>query len=163
VVERVLRGEELERPEGCAILNCADERLAELLAATLRVRETAFGRRVKVCILRNAQSGVRSRTGTRRLGARATPIRPGSLSCPCLRERRRAVKRRFNAERARSALGISTAFYQFKSVTLFTERVHNLAEADAAPYDPRVRFPSGSKPTWAVSSYYPRCRICLAA
>jgi biotin synthase len=47
VVERVLRGEELERPEGRAILNCPDERLAELLAATLRVRETAFGRRVK--------------------------------------------------------------------------------------------------------------------
>src|SRR6266852_549093 len=83
VVERVLAGEELERPEGHAILNCPAERLAELLAATLRVCETAFGRRVKVCILRNAQSGVRSRTGTRRLGARATPIRPGRLSCPC--------------------------------------------------------------------------------
>jgi len=77
VVERVLRGEELERPEGRAILNCPDERLAELLAATLRVREAAFGRRVKICILRNAQSGVRSRTGTCRLGARATPIRHG--------------------------------------------------------------------------------------
>ena len=58
VVERVLAGEELERPEGHAILNCPDERLAELLAATLQVREAAFGRRVKVCILRNAQSGI---------------------------------------------------------------------------------------------------------
>ena len=58
VVERVLAGEELERPEGHAILNCPDERLAELLAATRQVREAAFGRRVKVCILRNAQSGI---------------------------------------------------------------------------------------------------------
>ena len=58
VVERVLAGEELERPEGHAILNCPDGRLAELLAVTLRVREAAFGRRVKVCILRNAQSGI---------------------------------------------------------------------------------------------------------
>ncbi len=58
VVERVLAGEELKRPEAHAILNCPDERLADLLAATLRVREAAFGRRVKVCILRNAQSGI---------------------------------------------------------------------------------------------------------
>src|SRR6266478_8924576 len=58
VAERMLAAEESERPEGRAILNCPDERLAELLAATLRVRETAFGRRVKVCILRNAQSGI---------------------------------------------------------------------------------------------------------
>ncbi len=33
------------------------------------------------------------------------------------RERRLAVKHRFNVTHARSALGISTAFYQFKSVT----------------------------------------------
>lgn len=58
MVERVLAGAELERPEAHAILNCPDERLAELLAATLKVREAAFGRRVKVCILRNAQSGI---------------------------------------------------------------------------------------------------------
>src|ERR1700730_18409064 len=58
VVERVLTGEELERPEGHAILNCPDEQLAELLAVALRVREAAFGRRVKVCILRNVQSGI---------------------------------------------------------------------------------------------------------
>src|SRR6266852_1395533 len=58
VVERVLAGEELDRPEAHAILNCPDERLAELLAATMRVREAAFERRVKICILRNAQSGI---------------------------------------------------------------------------------------------------------
>ena len=58
MVRRVLAGEELERPAAHAILNCPDERLAQLLAATLQVREAAFGRRVKVCILRNAQSGI---------------------------------------------------------------------------------------------------------
>lgn len=58
VVERVLVGEELPRLEAHAILNCPDVRLPELLAATLRVREVYFGRRVKVCVLRNAQSGI---------------------------------------------------------------------------------------------------------
>jgi biotin synthase len=58
VVERVLAGEELERSQAHAILNCPDDRLPGLLAATRQVREAAFGRRVKVCILRNAQSGI---------------------------------------------------------------------------------------------------------
>src|SRR6266403_2800225 len=58
MAERVLADAELERGEALAILNCPDERLADLLAATLQVREAAFGRRVKVCILRNAQSGI---------------------------------------------------------------------------------------------------------
>jgi biotin synthase len=58
VVERVLAGGELERREARAILRCPDERLPDLLAATLKVRETAFGRRVKICVLRNAQSGI---------------------------------------------------------------------------------------------------------
>jgi biotin synthase len=58
MVERVLAGGELERPQAHAILNCPDEQLPDLLAATLKVREAAFGRRVKVCILRNAQSGI---------------------------------------------------------------------------------------------------------
>jgi len=58
VVKQVLARQELDRPEAHAILNCPDERLAELLGATLQVREATFGRRVKVCILRNAQSGI---------------------------------------------------------------------------------------------------------
>lgn len=58
LAERVLRGAELERNEARAILNWPDERLDELLAATLKVREAAFGRRVKICVLRNAQSGI---------------------------------------------------------------------------------------------------------
>lgn len=58
MVGRVLAGEELTRAEAHAVLNCPDDRLGDLLGATLRVREAAFGRRVKVCILRNAQSGI---------------------------------------------------------------------------------------------------------
>jgi len=58
MVADVLAGRELDRPVARAVLNCPDERLGELLAATLKVREAAFGRRVKLCILRNAQSGI---------------------------------------------------------------------------------------------------------
>jgi len=58
MVERVLAGEALDRPEAHAILNCPDNQLAQLLGATRQVREAGFGRRVKICILRNAQSGI---------------------------------------------------------------------------------------------------------
>src|ERR1700686_3044650 len=58
MIERVLADGELERGEALAILNCPDDRLNDLLEMTLKVREAAFGRRVKVCILRNAQSGI---------------------------------------------------------------------------------------------------------
>jgi biotin synthase len=54
----VLEGAELPRPVARAILECPDQRLPDLLAATLKVREAGFGRRVKICILRNAQSGI---------------------------------------------------------------------------------------------------------
>jgi len=58
LVTRVLAGEELSHDAARAILNCPDDQLPRLLAATLKVREAAFGRRVKICILRNAQSGI---------------------------------------------------------------------------------------------------------
>ena len=58
VVATVLAGAELPRDTARALLAWPDDRLAELLAATLKVREAAFGRRVKICILRNAQSGI---------------------------------------------------------------------------------------------------------
>ncbi len=58
VVARALAGVELERRKAQAILNCPDDRLPDLLAATFRVRAAAFGRRVKICVLRNAQSGI---------------------------------------------------------------------------------------------------------
>lgn len=54
----VLAGGELSREEAKAIISCPDERLDDLLRATLKVREAAFGRRVKICMLRNAQSGI---------------------------------------------------------------------------------------------------------
>lgn len=53
-----LAGKELVREAALAILNCPDQRLGDLLSATLKVREARFGRRVKICILRNAQSGI---------------------------------------------------------------------------------------------------------
>lgn len=58
VVADVLSGIEIDRPTAQAILDWSDERLDELLAATLKVREATFGKRVKVCMLRNAQSGI---------------------------------------------------------------------------------------------------------
>ena len=58
MVEEVLAGKEIARETAAAILNCPDARLGDLLAATGRVREAAFGRRVKICMLRNAQSGI---------------------------------------------------------------------------------------------------------
>src|SRR5579884_1229264 len=58
IVADVLDGVELPRPAAAAILDCPDDRLPDLLAATLKVRAASFGRRVKICILRNAQSGI---------------------------------------------------------------------------------------------------------
>lgn len=58
VVAEALAGRELERNAALALLNCPDSRLNDLLAATLKVREAHHGRRVKVCMLRNARSGV---------------------------------------------------------------------------------------------------------
>src|SRR6266851_8697599 len=58
IVEEVLGGAELDRETAAAILNCPDQRLGDLLAATLKVREAGFARRVKLCMLRNARSGI---------------------------------------------------------------------------------------------------------
>jgi biotin synthase len=58
VVTDVLDGQELDRDVARAIVNWPHDRLDDLLRATRRVREAAFGRRVKLCMLRNAQSGV---------------------------------------------------------------------------------------------------------
>src|SRR5712692_9838733 len=58
ITERVLAGETLMREEAAAIINCPDARLSDLLRATRKVREASFGNRVKICMLRNAQSGI---------------------------------------------------------------------------------------------------------
>jgi len=56
--ERSLAGDALTRAEARAVLGAPDERLAELLAAAFTVRERRWGKRVKVCVLQNARSGL---------------------------------------------------------------------------------------------------------
>ncbi len=54
----VLAGGAIERAEARSILAAADDEVPLLLAATARVRERHWGRRVKLCQLRNARSGL---------------------------------------------------------------------------------------------------------
>lgn len=56
--DKSLRGEVLTRDEAHRVLDTPSGELPQLLSATSRVRETYFGRRVKVCVLLNAQSGI---------------------------------------------------------------------------------------------------------
>jgi biotin synthase len=58
LAEKSLRDEILTRDEARAVLEAPESRLEELLAATQRVREAHFGRKVKMCVLLNAQSGI---------------------------------------------------------------------------------------------------------
>lgn len=58
LADQVLAGAELSSAQAHAILGWPDDRLSDLLAATFKVRSAAFGRRVKICMLRNAQSGI---------------------------------------------------------------------------------------------------------
>lgn len=56
--ERALVGEAPTRDEALAILRAPDEDLRDLLWAAFRVREHHWGRSVKLCMLRNARSGL---------------------------------------------------------------------------------------------------------
>lgn len=56
--DRSLAGEVLSRAEAHEVLATPDEELRDLLEAALRVRERRWGRRVKVCVLQNARSGL---------------------------------------------------------------------------------------------------------
>lgn len=58
LAERALAGDALDRDEALAVLRAPDEDLRPLLLAAFRVRERHFGRRVKLCMLRNARSGL---------------------------------------------------------------------------------------------------------
>src|SRR3712207_5408959 len=58
LADKSLSGETLTQDEAHAVLDTPADTLDELLGATLRVRERHFGRRVKVCVLLNAQSGI---------------------------------------------------------------------------------------------------------
>jgi biotin synthase len=56
--EQVLAGGGLERAQAAAILSAPDADLPALLHAAFRIRERYWGRRVKICMLRNARSGL---------------------------------------------------------------------------------------------------------
>jgi biotin synthase len=56
--ERALAGEAPSRAEALAILQAPDSDLRDLLLAAFAVRERHWGRRVKLCMLRNARSGL---------------------------------------------------------------------------------------------------------
>jgi len=58
LADQVLSGEALERRDAMAVLNAPDDDLAAVLHAAFRIRERHHGRRVKVCQLRNARSGL---------------------------------------------------------------------------------------------------------
>ena len=58
LAQKSLRNEPLAREEARAVLDAPASQMDDLLAATSLVRETYFGRRVKVCVLLNAQSGI---------------------------------------------------------------------------------------------------------
>jgi biotin synthase len=56
--ERALAGDAPSREEALAILRASDDDLRDLLLAAFAVRERHWGRRVKLCMLRNARSGL---------------------------------------------------------------------------------------------------------
>ena len=55
---RSLGGEAITREEAHAVLALPDEQLPQALQAAYEVRKTHYGRRVKVCVLQNARSGL---------------------------------------------------------------------------------------------------------
>lgn len=58
LADRALDGLPPSREEALAVLNAPAEALADLLHAAGRVRERHWGRRVKICVLQNARSGL---------------------------------------------------------------------------------------------------------
>ncbi len=58
IADKILAGGELDRAEARNVLHAPVESLPDLLWAAYRVRERFYGRRVKLCQLRNARSGL---------------------------------------------------------------------------------------------------------
>ncbi len=56
--DAVLGGERISRETAIDLLRASDDCLRDLLCAAFRIREASFGRRVKVCVLQNARSGL---------------------------------------------------------------------------------------------------------
>ena len=58
LVKRSLAGEALSREDARAILSLSDEEVPAALQAAFEIRKAHFGKRVKVCMLQNARSGL---------------------------------------------------------------------------------------------------------
>ena len=58
IADRVLADQAIDRATAQQILDAPDAEVPDLLRATARVRERYHGRRVKLCLLRNARSGL---------------------------------------------------------------------------------------------------------
>ncbi|MBP1687169.1 MAG: bioB, partial [Deltaproteobacteria bacterium] len=58
LAETVLAGGAIDYDDAQGILATPDEELTKLLHAAFRIRERHWGRRVKICLLRNARSGL---------------------------------------------------------------------------------------------------------
>lgn len=58
LADRVLDGGQIDRASALLLLGAPDADLPQLLRATYRVRHRFHGRRVKLCVLRNARSGL---------------------------------------------------------------------------------------------------------
>jgi biotin synthase len=58
LTDAVLAGTPVDRPSALRILRTPDEDTVPLLEATRRLRDRYHGRRVKLCVLRNARSGL---------------------------------------------------------------------------------------------------------
>ena len=58
IIERSLNGEALTHEESRAILELPDEQVPDALQAAFEVRKVHWGKRVKICVLQNARSGL---------------------------------------------------------------------------------------------------------
>ena len=58
IIRRSLGGEGLTREEGRTLLGLPDEEIPDALRAAFEVRKVYFGKRVKICVLQNARSGL---------------------------------------------------------------------------------------------------------
>ncbi|MBI3321752.1 MAG: biotin synthase BioB [Candidatus Omnitrophica bacterium] len=58
LIQRSLRGRGITREEGLIILGLPDEEVPVALRAAFEVRKVHFGKRVKLCMLQNARSGL---------------------------------------------------------------------------------------------------------
>ncbi|MBI2093672.1 MAG: biotin synthase BioB [Candidatus Omnitrophica bacterium] len=58
LTQRSLAGQGMRREEARALLNLPDEDILTALRAAFNVRQTHFGKRVKLCVLQNARSGL---------------------------------------------------------------------------------------------------------